>query len=110
MLCHGGDEFVEHAAPAKQRVAASPGSVGLQTPVVAERFPCRTEQGQQDDRKGVDQLSAVTPIGNADVHRTHPCAGLPPADAGGTFANSAHAEAQVLGIAERALDAQALAI
>jgi len=87
MLWHGGNEFVEHAALAEQRVGAPRARVGFEVPVIAKRFAGRAEQGQQHDGEGVDQPQAVAPVGGADAHRGH-----------------AHAEAQVLGVAERALD------
>ncbi len=43
MLRHGGDEFVKHAALAKQRVGASRARVGFEMPVIAERFAGRAE-------------------------------------------------------------------
>jgi len=90
---HEGDEFEEYVALAKQRTGASLHRVELEVPVIAERFACRTEQGQQHDRKSVDQPQAVAPIRGVDVHRTHP-----------------HPEPQVLGVAEGAFDAPALAV
>jgi hypothetical protein len=36
IVTHGWDEFVEHAALAKQRVDTSFGSVGLEYPIIAE--------------------------------------------------------------------------
>jgi hypothetical protein len=57
---HGGDEFVEHAALTEQRMGAAFGGVGLEMPVVAERFAGSSEQRQQDHGEGVDQPQAVT--------------------------------------------------
>ena len=62
MVRHGGDEFVEHAALTKQRVGAPLGRVGLEVPIIAERFARRAKQGQQHDGEGVDQPQAIAPV------------------------------------------------
>ena len=61
--------------------------------IVAECFAGRPEQRQQRDRKRVQQPQAVTPLGRADMDRSH-----------------AHAEARILGVSQPALDAPALAV
>ena len=90
---HVGDEFVEHAALAEQRVGAALGGVGLEIAVVSKRLSGGPQHGQQDDGEGADQPQAVPPIRCADMDRAH-----------------AHAEAEVLGVAEAALDLPAFGV
>ena len=52
---HHGDQVVEHAALAEQRVDAALGRVGLEHPIIAQRFARGAEQRQEHHRKGVDQ-------------------------------------------------------
>jgi hypothetical protein len=54
-LRHHRDQIVEHAALAEQRMDAALGCVGLEHPVIAQRFAGGAEQRQQYHRKGVDQ-------------------------------------------------------
>src|SRR6478609_3977458 len=58
--------------------------------VIAERFTRRPEQRQQRDGQRVQQPHTVAPVGRADVYRSQ-----------------AHAEAQILAIAQPALDGPA---
>jgi hypothetical protein len=55
--------------------------------VHAEAFAGGAEQGEQNDGKGIEQQQPVAPLGVCDADRSE-----------------AHAEAQILGIAEARLD------
>jgi signal transduction histidine kinase len=55
VLRHHGDQIVEHAALPEQRMDATLGGVGLEHPVVAQRFPRGAKQRQQHHCERVDQ-------------------------------------------------------
>ena len=93
MLGHGGNEFVEHAALAEERMGAGFRGIGLEQPVHAETLAGGTEQGEQDDGKGIDEEQAVAASGFADAGDAKP-----------------HTEAQVFGIAKTWLDGPAFGV
>ncbi len=86
-LRHGRDQLVEHASLPKQRMCPSLGGVGLKHPVVSQRLAGRAEQRKQRDGERIQQEQSISPLRRADADDTH-----------------AHAIAQILGIAEPALD------
>ena len=69
------------------------GGVGLEVPIVAQLFSCGAQKRQQDHCEGIDQPQAVSPVRRADMHRSEP-----------------HAEAEILCVAETALDLPTLGI
>ena len=74
-------------------MGATLGGVGLEIAVVSKRLSGGPQQGQQDDGEGADQSQAVPLIRCADMDRAH-----------------AHAKAEVLGVAEAALDLPAFGV
>ena len=90
---HSRDQFVEHAALAEERMGAMLGGVGLEMAVHAETFSGGAEQGQENDREGVEEKQPVAPLGDFDIAQdTHP-----------------HAEAKVLRVAKPGSIVQRLA-
>ena len=87
MLGHVGDKIVEQAALAEQRMDAAFYRAGSERSIHAEAFAGRAEQRQQEDRQGVEQQQTVAPLRIADAQDAH-----------------AHAETQILGVAEPRLD------
>jgi len=84
---HVGDEFVEHATLTKQGMGAPLGGVDLEMAVHAEALARGPEQGQQEDREGVEQEKPIAPLRVGDMDGAEP-----------------HPEPQVLGIAEAGFD------
>src|ERR1019366_3534799 len=105
---HGWNEVVEHAALPEQRMRTAFGGVRFQKTIVAKGFPGGTEQGQQRDGQRVQQPSPVAPGGGTDTDRTHAHQATKWTDA--THGGQPAAEANILGVAEPALDAPTLAI
>lgn len=93
MVWHGRDEFVEHAALAEQRVCPRLGCVGFEQSVHAEALAGSTQHREQGHGERVDEEQAIAPSWLADAR-------------GG----KAHAEPQVLGVAERRLDGPSLGV
>ena len=87
-----GMEFVKHAALTEQRMSAPFGGVDLEC-VVDPTLSCGAQKRQQDHCEGIDQPQAVSPVRRADMHRSEP-----------------HAEAEILCVAETALDLPTLGI
>ena len=69
------------------------GGVGLEVPIVAQLFSGGAQERQQDHGEGIDQPQTVPPVRRADMHRSEP-----------------HAEAEILCVAETALDLPTLGI
>src|SRR3984885_12714631 len=90
---HVWHEFVKHAALTEQRMSAPFGGVGLEVPIVAQLFSGGAQERQQDHGEGIDQPQTVPPVRRADMHRSEP-----------------HAEAEILCVAETALDLPTLGI
>jgi hypothetical protein len=67
--------------------------VGLEHPIIAQRFAGGTQQGQQDNREGVDQPQPITPLGGFDMHR-----------------RQSQTEAQILTVSQTAFDSPATAV
>jgi hypothetical protein len=81
VVAHAGQEVVEQAALAKQRMDTTFDGAGLEHPIVAQRFASSTQQCQQDHREGVDQPQPIAPFRRFDMDRAE-----------------AHAEPQILAV------------
>ena len=66
MFWHGGDELVEHASLAEQRVGSAAGGAGSEIAIITEAFPCGAEEGEQGDGEGAEQPEPVTAVRGTD--------------------------------------------
>ena len=76
---HVGDQFVEHASLAEQRMRACLRCVGLEHPIHSQALPGRPKHGEQRHGEGADQQQSVATLRLGDAKLGHP-----------------HAEAQIL--------------
>ena len=90
MLGHVGDQIVEHAALAEQRMGSGLAGIGFERLVHAEALADFAEQRQQRDGEGADQQQPVAAGGLADAGGRQP-----------------PAAAEILGVADLRLDGPA---